>query len=174
LLIANSITGTPVLTSPVPGYQLEVFGGNELRLVQSASVSAFAAWAAINAPTGGPGDDFDADGVSNALEFVLGGTKNTADASKLPVANVSGGNLVFTFVRDQISADGVTGVKIEIGTTLAAWAGSYTVGTDTAGSTAGVTVSKNDPGAGLDTVSLTLPMAPDSKKFARLSVEIAP
>ena len=78
-------------------------------------------WAAINAPTGNPGDDFDGDGVSNAVEFVLGGDKDTNDLDKLPTVGASGGNMTFSFVRDQSSIDASTVLSIEVSTDLATW-----------------------------------------------------
>jgi autotransporter-associated beta strand protein len=136
--------------------------------------SDYDTWASTNAPTGSPADDFDGDGVANAVEFVLGGTKNTNDLGKLPTATTSGGNLTFSFVRDQDSIGGSTTTAIDVGADLATWPATYTVGADTAGSTNGVTVTKDIPTAGLDTVTLSVPQGLDPKKFARLKVVIAP
>jgi hypothetical protein len=61
-------------------------------------------------------------------------------------------------------------VKIEVGTELGIWPNVFTVGSSTASSTAGVSVIDN--GNGTDTVTLTVPKAPDTKKFARLKVAI--
>lgn len=65
-------------------------------------------------------------------------------------------------------------MTIKVGTDLVTWPDFYTVGADTAGSTEGVTVTKDSPEAGFDTVTLTVPMDPDPKKFARLEVAFAP
>ena len=113
------------------------------------------------------------DGVSNALEYVLGGTALTKDLSKLPTVSTSGGNVVFTFKRARSSIDAFTSVAIEVGNGLSAWANSYTVGADTAGSSAGVTVNPNVP-SGFDTITLSIPQAPDARKFARLKVSLNP
>jgi len=45
---------------------------------------------------------------------------------------------------------------------------------NTAGSSAGVTVSKDSPSADLETVVLSVTQAPDAKKFSRLNVTITP
>jgi autotransporter-associated beta strand protein len=137
-----------------------------------SSGSPYDTWAAVNAPSGGPNDDFDGDGVANAVEFVLGGDKNTNDLGKLPAVATSGGNMTFTFVRDQDSVDANVSVVIEVGTDLSTWPGVYTVGAATGSSTAGVTVTDNLDGT--DTVTLTVARAPDAKKFARLKVTITP
>ena len=171
LLTALSITGTPILAAPVPDYELQV-SGNQLRLVQV--LSAYATWAATNAPTGNPGADFDNDGVSNAIEFLLGGDKNTPDIAKLPTISANGANVVFTFIRAQASIAPTTTVTVELGTTLATWPTSYAVPDSATNNNPGITVSKNSPASGLDTITLTVPIAPDTTKFARLKVEIAP
>jgi fibronectin-binding autotransporter adhesin len=134
----------------------------------------YSSWAAVNAPSGTSADDFDGDGVSNAVEYVLGGDKDTNDLGKLPVLSTTGGNLVFSFKRDQESIDGTTTVAIQVGTTLGDWPLSYAVGADTAGSAPEVTVAKDAPATGTDTVTLTIPQAPDLKKFARLNVTVTP
>ncbi len=139
----------------------------------SKSAGGYATWAATNAPTGGVNDDYDGDGVSNGVEYVLGGTKDTNDLAKLPKASTTpGGDVLFTFVRDQASIDGTTAVAIEVGTTLAAWPETYAVPGTAVTNNPGVTVVKDSPAVGKDTVTLTLPRAPDAKKFARLKVTV--
>ena len=134
--------------------------------------SPYDSWANVNAPTGNPDDDFDGDGVPNAIEFVLGGLATTNDLDKLPAVATSGGNLTFTFVRDRDSVDASVSVEIEVSTDLATWPDVFTVGADTGSSTAGVTVTDNLDGT--DTIALTVAQAPDEKKFARLKVVITP
>ena len=169
----GSISGTFAGLTGAPGYTLDYGTTNQVKLVGPGGGSAYDTWKATNAPTGNPDDDYDLDGVSNAVEFVVGGLAATNDLDKLPAISTSGGNLLFTFKRNQDSIDGTTSVVIEVGTDLSAWPSAYTVGADTAGSDPGVTVSKNDPAAGTDTV--TLSVAQDAtKKFARLKVVIAP
>ena len=136
--------------------------------------AGYSSWASTNALTGTPADDYDGDGVTNAVEYVLGGTALTNDISKLPGISTSGANMVFKFERAQASIDGSTSVVIQVGTTLASWPSSYIVGADTAGSDSGVSVAKNTPTAGTDTVTLTVVQAPDTAKFARLVVTPTP
>ncbi len=141
-------------------------------LIVGTAPAGYAQWAATNAPEGNPDDDFDGDGVPNAVEFVLGGDKDTNDLAKLPAVATTGTDMTFTFVRDQDSVDPSVSVIIEVGTDLAAWPDAFTVGADTASSTAGVTVTDNANGT--DTITLTVAQAPDTKKFARLKVVIVP
>lgn len=180
LLTAGTINGTePTLAAPAPsGYELEVVG-NELRLVQTGGTSAYATWAAVNAPTGESGDDFDADGVPNAVEFVLGGLATTNDLDKLPVMDTDGTSMTLTFKRDRSSIDPKTALSIEVSTDLVGWntaPSPYAVpDADTGGViNPGVTVDADSPVTGIDTVTLTVAQTPDARKFARLKVVITP
>jgi autotransporter-associated beta strand protein len=146
-------------------------GGGTLHV--TSDPAGYASWKAVNAPTGTPGEDYDGDGVSNGSEFVLGGTKDTSDLSKLPAISTSGANMVFTFQRAQASIDGTTAVAIQVGSELNTWSDSYNVPGTAQANNPGVTVVK-DTSLGFDTVTLTVPRAPDAKKFARLVVTPAP
>lgn len=136
------------------------------------TITAYESWATVNSPSGSPTSDFDNDGVPSAIEFVLGGDKDTNDPGKLPTVTTSGTNMVFSFIRDQASIDPGVEVQIEVGSNLSAWPDVFTVGANTAGSSTGVTVTNN--GDGTDRVTLVIPRADDNKKFARLKVVISP
>lgn len=136
------------------------------------TVTPYESWAAANSPSENPDDDFDHDGVPNAIEFVLGGDKNTNDASKLPSIATPDSNMTFSFIRDQDSVGSGVSVAIEVGTNLTTWPDVFTVGANTANSTTGVTVTHN--GNGTDTVTLTIPQATETRKFGRLKVTLTP
>ena len=155
----NGITGTVSVDNASAPRRL---------LLTVTAPSGYAGWAVTHAPTGTAKDDYDGDGVSNAVEYVLGGSKTTNDRAKLPQATTSGGNLVFTFLRDQKSIDGATSVAIEVGSDLVNWPNSYAVPDSAAANNPGVSVVKNSS-PGFDTVTLTLPQAVGAK-FARLKV----
>ena len=131
----------------------------------------YSAWAATNAPTGDPDDDYDGDGVTNGVEFVLGGLASAKDVAKLPTVAKQAGNMTFTFVRDQDSVHPSIGIVIEVGTDLLTWPHSYTVGTDTGTSSPGVTVTANPDRT--DTITLAVPRD-SAAKFARLKVVQVP
>jgi hypothetical protein len=173
LLTTSSMTGTPTLAAPAPaGYELKV-ESNSLKLVKKAG---YATWAATNAPTTGntPSADEDSDGVSNGVEYVLGGTIATKDLDKLPgISTTPGGDMVFTFKRDQKSIDGSTTAIIELGTTLGAWPDTYPVPDGPVAANPGLTVTQGSP-VGFDTVTLVLPRGLDAAKFARLKVTATP
>jgi autotransporter-associated beta strand protein len=136
------------------------------------TVTPYQAWAATNSSTGNPNDDFDNDGVPNAIEFVLGGDKTTKDLGKLPTVATSGANVNFSFVRNQNSIDPGVSVTIEVGTNLTTWPDVFIVGANTASSTTGITVTNN--GNGTDAITLIIPQAGGGQKFCRLKVGITP
>jgi autotransporter-associated beta strand protein len=146
-------------------------GGGTLYV--TSGPAGYATWKAENAPTGIPSDDYDEDGVSNGVEFVIGGTKDTNDLSKLPAISINGGNLVFSFQRSQDSIDGSTTLAIQVSSDLISWSNSYNVPSSAQINNLGVTVSK-DTSAGFDTIILTVPRALNIRKFARLVVTPAP
>jgi autotransporter-associated beta strand protein len=136
--------------------------------------AGYAIWKAANAPTGTPNDDYDGDGVSNGVEFVLGGTKDTNDLSKLPAISTSNTDMAFSFQRTQASIDGTTTVVIQVGTDLNSWPDTYTVLGTAQVNNPGVTIQKDAPSVGTDTVILTVPRGLAPTKFARLVVTPAP
>jgi autotransporter-associated beta strand protein len=145
------ITGTGTLTvtsSPLPGY---------------------GTWSSANAGGQSAEFDFDFDGVANGIEYILGGSNSANDHAKLPTSSTSGGNMVFTFVRDQASIDGITTIEIQVSPDLTDWTTGYPVPDGEVANNPGLTVQKNIPASGYDTVRLTLPLT-DLTKFARLKV----
>ncbi len=144
-------------------------------LTLAAGGSAYDTWKAANAPGSNPDDDTDADGVSNAVEFVLGGTSLTKDLDKLPVPDASGSNLTFIFERAISSIDPKTALFIETSTDLVTWDTAPSPYTVPDGTIVGppVTVDE-DTSVGFDTVTLSVAKVPDAKKFARLKVVITP
>jgi autotransporter-associated beta strand protein len=150
---------------------LKIYTFDETTGILTLGQAGYASWAATNAPTGGVDDDFDGDGVTNGVEYVLGGDKNTNDLAKLPKISNSGSNMVVTFERSQASIDGSTTIDIRVGTNLVNWPDTYPVPETAVANNPGLTVVKDSP-VGFDTVTLTLPRAPDAKKFASLKVVI--
>lgn len=167
------------LDPAISGYELQLQNADtELWLVVASSGTDYGTWGGgftgFNDTT--EDLDFDAGGLDSRVEYLLGGDPTDAsdDAGKAPTVIEDGTNLTFTFIRDQASIHAGTTVTIEVGTDLAAWPDLYTVAADTAESSEGVAVTEDSPEPGFDTVTLTVPMDPDTKKFARLDVAIAP
>lgn len=157
----------------VPG-RLYTFDEATGTLTSETTASAYDTWKAANAPGSNPDDDSDGDGVTNAVEFVLGGTSTTNDLDKLPEFAADGTNMTFSFFRKQSSIDAKTALLIETSTDLATWDIAPSAYTVPDGETVGppVTVVKGVP-AEFDTVTLTVPQD-SAKKFARLKVLITP
>lgn len=182
---ANPISGgldtTPAnLTGPIgAGTGILQITGNDVELLVSgiAGASPYDTWAAgpfTNPFTNSlPGVDFDNDGLSNLLEFVLGGDPTISQAGIAPAVTSSGGNLVMTFKRSDASelAPAVS-VKVELSTDLSfsTPADDITIGPVTdagpiAPSDASYTVTNS---GAFDTIVLTLPQGAAPKKFARV------
>lgn len=171
---APSITGTPTVTGgalPVGlVWDTSSFTTNGTIKVVAAGAGPYATWATskgLTVANNGANQDPDLDTVSNLVEFVLGGQPNPANPNAnstglLPVVSTPGGNLVFSFTRDPQSKVAELALSIRVGTDLLTFPDVYVVGNDTASSTAGVTVTG-------DVVTLTIPQAPNTKKFARLN-----
>ena len=124
----------------------------------------------MNAPTGAATGDYDGDGVSNALEYVLGGTKTTNDRGKLPkiIPAAGGTNMLFTFQRTHASEAGST-LRVETSLDLIDWTTNpgYTIG---AVSATPVKVTEN---GSVDDIEVTIPKN-GARTFARLRVITTP
>ena len=135
----------------------------------------FAAWIAgfnLTGADAAPANDYDRDGLPNAVEYVLASSPLTFSAGRPSAASV-GGNFVFSFQRavGHKTADVTT--SIELGTSLNAWPVVYQVGNDTPTSSPGITVT---PGASpaIEIVTLTVPLSEEVRRYARLRVTITP
>jgi autotransporter-associated beta strand protein len=152
--------------------------GNTLKLVYTPGPANFAAWAsAFTSPAlspSGAADDADFDGLSNAVEFVIGGDPRVSSQAGKPTSSVAAGVITFSFNREDSSETPDVTTIVQVSNDLVDWTTepSYTVGATTATSTAGVVVAEN---AGApDTITVTIPNTGAAKKFARLSVVITP
>ena len=142
--------------------------GNSLKLVVSSGQSGFLSWATTKGLTSGVNDgvgqDPDNDGVSNLLEFVLGGNPLASSSAILPSLSADGANFVFTFGRDDASESEVS-LAFQYGSDLATWT-TLVVGAEAAQSGAGVAVTEN--GSASDTITITVPKGNKASLFGRL------
>lgn len=165
----GALDGTFSVTGVPAGYSVDYDAGtSQIKLVKDG----FSAWAILNGLSGTDTDDFDNDGLADGVEYVLGTSPLTSSSSDpaAPVGAVAGDDFTFTFRRDHAAMTPDITLAIDVGTDPGNFGFTYVVGTDTATSTAGVTVT--DSGTH-DIVTLTIARAPDDAKFARLRVTVA-
>ena len=167
----GTITGKPGNYDLVYNYN-DGASSNNIALVQQADpyLTWLAASPALSGANRAPNADFDNDGLANAVEFVIGAdpTLFTDPATAgYPKATVTGGNLVFTFKRSDASH--AYPVAVETSSDLATWSTSYSIPNV---ATAGLPVTVVDNGSAPDDVTVTIPMAPNARIFARLRVDV--
>lgn len=149
--------------------------GNAMHLALDSSgylITGYPVWKATHAPFTIASADEDGDGVANAIEYILGGSISSNDLARHPQATIDSGTLFFSFIRDQASIDGLTTVEIQVSETLTDWPTTYPVPATAVATYPGVTVQKDTPIAGQDTITLSLPITTTQKKFARLKVTV--
>ncbi len=159
LMTASSFAGiTPVLSAPIAGYELKVEGGNTLKLVQLG----YGAWATLNGAGVNLDDDHDNDGVTNGVEYFLGGPNgNTTGFTALPGVVNNAGTLSVTWPKGVGYAGAyTTDFVVETSATLS---GPWTAETLGGGN---ITDTPNPGGS----VKYTFPGPLSGKNFARLRV----
>lgn len=129
--------------------------------------ATYAVWASnsqLGLTTGnnGPMDDPDRDGVSNMLEFALGGVPMTPSRNILPVLSLTNGKWSFNFSRSHFSV-GTTTQVVEYSSDLRSWT-EIAIPAD---SQNGVLVTQ---GISSDGISVTIPATVGMPTFARLKV----
>jgi hypothetical protein len=141
---------------------------NQASATPNAPTSSYASWAATLAQgltagvNDGPLDDPDHDGITNLVEFTLGGAPMMPSHSILPKLATVGGNWVFEYNRSDLSLAANTIQVVEYGSDLTGWT-PVTIPPTSSGI---VTIEQ---GASADRVKVTLPNGPN-RQFARLKV----
>jgi autotransporter-associated beta strand protein len=154
----GSLTGT-FATVPA-GYVVDTATPGQIKLVKSAG--GFSDWA--DSWTGPvladktPGGDPDGDGVSNVMEYVIGGDPRVASTSYLPAEAIVGTDLVLSYGRSDASEADTT--------QTGQWSTNLTDWNDIAP----VLVNEND--ADPDSMEIRIPLthAVGGKLFGRLNV----
>jgi hypothetical protein len=137
--------------------------------------SAYDAWLAgfplLATPTDKlPATDFDNDGVTNLVEFVLNGNPSVSGQSILPTLDSSGANFVFNFTRRADSTTEVTQV-FEYSTDLVDWTTNSPITIPTTPGTVGFATVGASTGTApnlVQAVTLTIPKGSNTKLFGRL------
>lgn len=115
------ITGSLTPDVPIPGYQLELRESDTELWLASIAPAGYSAWASLNGAGPNLEDDHDGDGVTNGVEFFIGGpTGNTTGFTVLPGVVDDAGTLsvTFTMAADYPGAYG-TDFVVETSATLA-------------------------------------------------------
>jgi autotransporter-associated beta strand protein len=162
-----SVSGVPT------NYELEYDLINKRIVLVSTVIPGFAGWIGtfdVADPAAGADPDFD--GLTNSIEYVIGGDPSVASRVGAPEGEVIGNDLVFTFSRVDSSETGDLTLTVQAGTTLALWPEVFIIGADNAGSSAGVDIVEN--GTAPDTITVTIPKAGELRKFVRLNAAITP
>ncbi len=106
--------------------------------------------------------DPDGDGISNLLEFALGGAPNMSSQTILPKLTKTAGNWMFEYERSVLARSPATIQEVEYGNDLTGWT-AVVIPPTSAGS---VAITQ---GAATDHVAMTIP-AGGNKLFVRLKV----
>lgn len=144
--------------------------GNALELVYSVG-SAYDAWETANGiPAAGADTDSDGDGISNGIEFVIGGDPSGPGSDSnalLPTLTTDATYLNFVFRRSDASA--AINPSVEYSVSLASW-------TEAQAGVDGVIIDEvaDGFGTGIDQVTVRIPrnLGPAGALFARLRAEI--
>nr|MCU0780642.1 hypothetical protein [Akkermansiaceae bacterium] len=142
--------------------------GSGILKVESVT-SGFAAWAAGLGLSGNADDDFDKDGITDAVEYVLGTDPKASNASGIQMQK-SGSDLIVTFSRSDDSETPDVALFVEAGGTLQTWPQVFEVKDITGNSSPGVEITEN--GTAPDTVKVIIPTGGAPGFFARLKVVV--
>jgi autotransporter-associated beta strand protein len=177
----DGITGTPasINYNGIIGEVTVDNGSNPKRLLLNVTggTSPYNAWAILNSLEGInalPETDVENDGLSNLLEFVLGGNPNSNDTpSVLPKILDGPTAMTLTFKRSNDSEFQPVTVKVQVSAELATWnpADDILIGAanGTGPNGASYTVS---PNGAFDDIVVTIPKNSANVKFARVQAVI--
>jgi hypothetical protein len=159
---SHSVTFTPGDTD---NYQTAT---TSVSVTVKAAQSPYSVWAADPAQglsvgvNDGPDDDPDHDGVSNLMEFVLGGAPMVSSRTILPALTKSAGAWVFEYERSDLSLAPATTQVVEYGDDLTGWTPIEIP--EISNTEVAIT-----PGSPSDHVHVTIPN-PGTQVFVRLKV----
>lgn len=157
----GTLTGTFATTTGVPsGYSVRYDTANkQIKLVKPGFATWADGWTEPVLSDKTPEGDPDSDGITNLLEYILGGDPRVSSTSILPTASIIGSDLVLEYTRNDDSESDTTQIG-QWSTDLGTW-------TDVA------PVMVNENAAAPDDMSVTVPLsnAVDGRLFLHLKAE---
>lgn len=166
LMVDNvELTGGPYTNATNPEF---VTGTGSIVVGEGGGGSGFSDWATAKGLAGGNAAfdaDPDGDGLTNGIEFVLGGEPNPANPGSnstglLPTGEIDGSDFVISFTRTNESA--YLNPVIEFDTDLQ---GTWTTAVDPGNAT--IEVAPGSPSA---TITVRIPMGSNTSMFGRMKV----
>ena len=159
-------------------FKIRYADGGGFVTLEAVSATPYNSWAlskGLDGTNNGLTQDPDHDGLSNLLEFYLGGNPLGSSSAQVPAASTDGTYLILTFQRDDTASAAVTAQVAEYGSNLTGWTDvtlGTVAGTVTDGN--GVVVMVADNGAAPDTVTVKIPkiLSGGGKLFVRLKVSL--
>ncbi len=171
---SSPISGSPVLNPTISGYSLAIVG-NTLQLNATGGGTPFQTWAGTEHSLTGsnalPGTDVEFDGLSNLLEFVLGGNPKLNDIPSIRPQIANGvSTITLTFNRSDASELQPVAVNVKVSADLGIWnpADDITIGGSNGSGPNGVTYTVAENGAAADTIVVTIPKNSAARKFVRV------
>lgn len=139
-----------------------------------AAPSPYASWASgYSLGAASYADDPDSDGLSNALEWVLGGNPTLATSSPAPVLSPNASDYVLTFTRDVTTLASVT-LAAEWSTDLGTWTPVPIGATSSGPDSHGVTITVTPVSGAPDSIQVRVPAsnAVAGRIFVRLKATL--
>lgn len=176
-IVFNTIGFSKFGEAPVPSVDEFRIATSWAQAVDASGGSAYATWASgtfANPFTStGAAVDFELDGITNLMEFVLGGDPTINDIPSIrPTVIASGIDLVVTFKRSDMSELQPVAMKVQVSTDLSTWspADDIIIGATGGSGPNGATYTVDETGT-LDTIVVTIPKGAATKKFVRVHAQ---
>ena len=165
LSTAGVLSGTPTATGTF-SFTVRAADSGGLTATKAFAATVIDPLAAFLAAYGlsSASDDSDGDGISNLMEFLLGGNPTAPNTGILPTASKTtvNGNPALVFSFYVTTAPGAVTWAVEYSSDLSTW-------TTAVHGENGITITSASAGAGLNLITVTIPTT-ESKCVARLRV----